>query len=141
MLNIGLYLTTVLIWGTTWIAIKLQLGDVAVQASIIYRFVLAGAVMFTVLVLARRLQKLERQDHLFCLLQGFCLFSFNFYCFYTATGYISSGLASVIFSMATVMNVINNRIWFGKKPTARNLGRICCGPVGHYAIVLAGDYR
>ena len=70
MLNIGLYLATVLIWGTTWIAIKLQLGDVAVQASIIYRFVLAGAVMFAVLVLARRLQKLERQDHLFCLLTG-----------------------------------------------------------------------
>ncbi|WP_211224726.1 DMT family transporter [Oceanospirillum beijerinckii] len=130
MVNIGLYLATVLIWGTTWIAIKLQLGDVMVQASIIYRFVLAGCVMFAVLLMARRLQKLDRQDHLFCLLQGCCLFSFNFYCFYTATGYISSGLASVIFSMATVMNVINNRIWFGKKPTVRTLAGSAVGLTG-----------
>lgn len=130
MLNIGLYLSTVLIWGTTWIAIKLQLGDVAVQASIIYRFILAGAVLFTVLLLSRRLQKLDSRDHLFCLLQGCCLFSFNFYCFYSATGYISSGLASVIFSMATVMNVMNNRIWFGKRPTARTLAGSVVGLMG-----------
>lgn len=121
MLNTSLYLATVLIWGTTWIAIKLQLGDVAVQASIIYRFILAGGAMFLMLLLFRRLQKLNKEDHLFCLLQGCCLFSFNFYCFYTATGYISSGLASVIFSMATVMNVINNRLWFGTRPTPRTL--------------------
>jgi drug/metabolite transporter (DMT)-like permease len=130
MLNIGLYLSTVLIWGTTWIAIKLQLGDVAVQASIIYRFILAGIVMFTILILSRRLQKLDGRDHLFCLLQGCCLFSFNFYCFYTATGYISSGLASVIFSMATVMNVMNNRIWFGKRPTTRTLAGSAVGLMG-----------
>lgn len=117
MLNISLYLSTVLIWGTTWIAIKLQLGEVAVQASIIYRFSLAGVVLFALLLLSRRLQPLNRNDHLFCVVQGCCLFCFNFYCFYTATGYISSGLASVIFSMATVMNVINNRIWFGKTPS------------------------
>jgi len=121
MLNIGLYLTTVLIWGTTWIAIKLQLGEVAVQASILYRFTLAAVVLFVILLLVRRLQKLQVSDHLFCFLQGCCLFCFNFFCIYSATGYISSGLMSVIFSMATVMNVINNRIWFGQTPALRTL--------------------
>ena len=121
MLNIGLYLLTVLIWGTTWIAITLQLGEVAVQASILYRFSLAALVLFAVLLLSRRLQKLERGDHLFCLIQGCCLFCFNFFCIYTATGYISSGLASVIFSMATVMNVVNNRLWFGLRPALRTV--------------------
>jgi hypothetical protein len=28
-MNLSLYLLTVLIWGTTWIAIKLQIGAVA----------------------------------------------------------------------------------------------------------------
>ena len=130
MLNISLYLSTVLIWGTTWIAIKLQLGEVAVQASIIYRFSLAGAVLFVLLLLSRRLQPLNRNDHLFCVVQGCCLFCFNFYCFYTATGYISSGLASVIFSMATVMNVINNRIWFGKTPSLRTVLGALVGLMG-----------
>lgn len=121
MLNIGLYLLTVLIWGTTWIAIKLQLGEVAVQASILYRFSLAALVLFAVLLVSRRLQKLERSDHLFCFVQGCCLFCFNFVFIYSATGYISSGLASVIFSMATVMNVVNNRLWFGRRPALRTV--------------------
>lgn len=134
MVNTGLYLLTVLIWGTTWIAIKLQLGEVAVQASILYRFSLAALVLFAVLLLSRRLQKIERSDHLFCFIQGCCLFCFNFFCFYTATGYISSGLASVIFSMATVMNVINNRIWFGKKPELRTLLGSALGLAGVAAL-------
>lgn len=121
MLNTGLYLLTVLIWGTTWIAIKLQLGEVAVQASILYRFSLAALVLFAVLLLSRRLQKIEGSDHLFCFIQGCCLFCFNFFCIYTATGYISSGQASVIFSMATVMNVVNNRLWFGLRPALRTV--------------------
>ncbi len=40
-----LYALTVLIWGTTWIAIKHQLGTVAFEASIAYRFALAGVVL------------------------------------------------------------------------------------------------
>ncbi|OOV88538.1 DMT family transporter [Oceanospirillum linum] len=134
MVNTGLYLLTVLIWGTTWIAIKLQLGEVAVQASILYRFSVAALVLFAVLLLSRRLQKIERSDHLFCFIQGCCLFCFNFFCIYTATGYISSGLASVIFSMATVMNVINNRLWFGLRPALRTVLGSCLGLGGVAAL-------
>ena len=36
---------TVLIWGTTWIALKWQLGVVAIPVSIVYRFGLAALVM------------------------------------------------------------------------------------------------
>jgi len=125
MLNIGLYLLTVLVWGTAWIAIKLQLGEVAVQASILYRFSLAALVLFAVLLLSRRLQKIERSDHLYCLLQGCCLFCFNFLCIYSATGYISSGLASVIFSMATVMIELNNRLRFSLRTATRTVHGSC----------------
>jgi hypothetical protein len=45
MTNLLLYVTTVLIWGTTWIALKLQLGVVAIAWSIAYRFWLAAAVL------------------------------------------------------------------------------------------------
>ena len=38
MHNSLLYLLTVLIWGSTWIAINYQLGEVAPQVSIFYRF-------------------------------------------------------------------------------------------------------
>lgn len=125
MLTGFLYLLTVVIWGTTWIAIKLQLGDVAIEASIIYRFTLAAAVMFCLLQLFNKRQALTTQDHLYCLLQGSCLFCVNFYCFYLATGYVSSGLISVVFSLATVLNALNNWLWFSKKPNIR----VICGAI------------
>ncbi|MCA4079461.1 EamA family transporter, partial [Pseudomonas kurunegalensis] len=53
-MNLSLYLLTVLIWGTTWIALKLQLGGVAIPVSIVYRFALAGLILFAILLLTRR---------------------------------------------------------------------------------------
>lgn len=118
-MNAFLYLLTVLIWGTTWIAIKLQLGVVAIPVSIFYRFALAGVLLFGAMVLLKRLQPLNRRGHLLCLGQGLCLFCVNFLCFYAATMWIPSGLVSVVFSAATVWNAINARIWFGTPISTR----------------------
>lgn len=130
MLNIFLYALTVTIWGTTWIAIKLQLGAVAIEASIIYRFTLAAIVMFLLLHLFKKRQRLTMQDHFYCLLQGGCLFSVNFYCFYQATGYISSGLVSIIFSLATILNIGNAWLFFSKKPSVRTILGATIGLIG-----------
>ena len=112
-MNVLLYLAVVLIWGTTWIAITLQQeGPVAIPVSISYRFVVSAVVMLVILLLARRLRRIALRDHLFCVLQGCCVFGFNFYCFYHAAAYISSGLESVIFSMAVLFNAVNGIIFF-----------------------------
>ncbi|MEX6501330.1 DMT family transporter [Pseudomonas zhanjiangensis] len=120
-MNLSLYLLTVLIWGTTWIAIKLQIGEVAVAASIAYRFALAAAVLFVVLSLSGRLQTLDRRGQLICLVQGLCLFCINFLCFYTASQWIPSGLIAVIFSTATLWNALNARLFFKQKIAANVL--------------------
>ena len=114
-MNLSLYLLTVLIWGTTWIALKLQLGLVAIPASIAYRFALASVVLFAVLLLSRRLQRLDRRAQLICLAQGLCLFCINFMCFYTASQWIPSGLVAVIFSTATLWNALNARLFMGRR--------------------------
>ncbi|OZI47203.1 EamA family transporter [Bordetella genomosp. 5] len=118
-MNASLYLLTVLIWGTTWIAIKLQLGEVAIPVSVFYRFALAGLLLWGALVVMGKLQRLDRRGHLLCLGQGLCLFCLNFLCFYTATQWIPSGLISVVFSAATIWNAINARIWFGTPISSR----------------------
>jgi drug/metabolite transporter (DMT)-like permease len=120
-MNLSLYLLTVLIWGTTWIALKLQLGEVAIAASIAYRFALASLVLFAVLLLSGRLQKLDKRGQLICLVQGLCLFCLNFLCFYTASQWIPSGLVAVIFSTATLWNAINARLFFKQKIAANVL--------------------
>ena len=44
MHSASLYLAAVLIWGSTWFAIKFQLGVVAPEVSLLYRFALASAI-------------------------------------------------------------------------------------------------
>jgi drug/metabolite transporter (DMT)-like permease len=119
-MNLSLYLLTVLIWGTTWIALKLQLGVVAIPVSIVYRFALAALVLFVLLLLSRKLQPMNRRGHLICLAQGLCLFCINFMCFLHASQWIPSGLVAVVFSTATLWNALNARVFFGQK-IARNV--------------------
>lgn len=114
-MNALLYISVILIWGTTWFAIYLQQGVAAVTVSIFYRFLLASLLMMVVLLVTRRLKKLALKDHLFCVVQGCCVFAFNFYCFYHAAAYISSGLESVIFSMAVLFNAVNGMLFFRQK--------------------------
>ena len=45
MSNSLLYVVTVAIWGSSWLAITFQLGTVAPEASIVYRFLLAAAIL------------------------------------------------------------------------------------------------
>jgi drug/metabolite transporter (DMT)-like permease len=120
-MNISLYLLTVLIWGTTWIALKMQLGEVAITASIAYRFGLAALVLFAFLLLTGRLQRLDRRGQILCLWQGLALFCLNFICFYNASRWIPSGLIAVIFSMATLWNALNSWLFFKHKISANVL--------------------
>lgn len=134
-MNALLYLAVVLIWGTTWIAITLQQeGAVAIALSISYRFLLAALTMWVALLMLRRLRSISMRDHLFCLLQGGCVFGFNFYCFYQAAGYISSGLESVIFSMAVLFNALNSMIFFRQRPSPTLLPAALLGLTGIVAL-------
>lgn len=114
-MNVFLYISVIIIWGTTWFAIYLQQGAVPVTVSIFYRFLLSAVIMLVALLAARRLRRLALKDHLFCMVQGCCVFCFNFYCFYHAAAYITSGLESVIFSMAVLFNAFNGMLFFRQK--------------------------
>ncbi len=113
MTNPLLFIATVVIWGLTWIAIAFQVGPVPPLASVLYRFALAAAIFLVVLVVTGRLRVPARADRPYIAAQAVCLYSCNFLCFYTAAQYIPSGLESVIFSLATVFNAVNARIFFG----------------------------
>jgi len=41
----SLYVACVLIWGSTWLAITYQLGEVPPAVSVAYRFTLAAAIL------------------------------------------------------------------------------------------------
>ncbi len=107
MNNALLYAITVLVWGSTWIAIKYQLGTVSPLVSIAHRFMLAALLIFAYLLLGRRLQRLSARDHGFVLVQGLCLFCLNYVLIYSATAQLTSGLVAVVFSTMVILNMLN----------------------------------
>lgn len=129
-MNALLYAVVVAIWGTTWIAIFLQQGPVDVTVSVFWRFAIASILLLTLLKVTGRLRTLSLRDHLFCILQGCCVFCFNFWCFYTAAGYINTGLESVIFSMAVLYNAVNSYVFFGLRPQPRFWFAVSLGLTG-----------
>ncbi|ANL30953.1 DMT superfamily inner membrane transporter protein (plasmid) [Rhizobium phaseoli] len=130
MANAVLFIATVLIWGTTWIAIAMQVGPVPVLVSVFYRFALAAVIFVAILAAMRRLKLPALRDQPFILAQALCLFSLNFICFYNAAGSIPSGLISVIFSLATIYNAVNARLFFGDRITGRTLFAAALGATG-----------
>jgi drug/metabolite transporter (DMT)-like permease len=130
MQNYVLYSITVLIWGSTWLAIKLQLGVVAPEASIAYRFALAAALLMAYGFLRKLPMRFKLQDHIFFALQGLFLFSLNYILVYLAEQYLTSGLVSIIFSMIIVLNVIFGAIFLRNPIKPRVVGGAALGLFG-----------
>lgn len=113
-MNPFLYLLTVLIWGSTWIAIKWQLGVVPAPVSIAYRFWIAAAVLLLILLVLRKPVRPPRAAWRYLVAQGLALFCCNFLCFYYASQWVPSGLVAVVFSTAPLWNSINGRLFLGR---------------------------
>jgi len=111
MQSAAFYILTSLIWGSTWLVITFQLGVVAAEASIVYRFALA-ALLLMVYTLARRLpMRFTPRQHAFIALQGTFLFSLNYILVYLAEQNLTSGLVAIVFAMMILSNVVLGAIF------------------------------
>ncbi len=119
--DIALYGLTVLLWGTSWLGIKYQLGIVAPEVSIVYRFLIAAGLMLVLSLATRRRMRFSARDHGFMALQGVCLFSTNYFFIYLGSQYLTSGLVAVAFSTLVIMNIIGGAVMF-KTPVAARVG-------------------
>ena len=111
MNNAVLYSLTVLIWGSTWIGIKYQLGVVDPMASIAHRFALSSLLILLFLLARRESLRLPLRHHPFLLLQGLCLFCANYFFVYHAELVLTSGLVAVVFASLMLFNVINGALF------------------------------
>jgi drug/metabolite transporter (DMT)-like permease len=111
--NLFLYLVTVLIWGSTWLAIKFQLGSVDPILSVVYRFTLSSLILLAFAGLRRINLRFTARQHLFFALQGALLFSMNYLLVYLAEQRLTSGLVAVIFSTLVFMNILIGALFLG----------------------------
>ena len=115
-----LYIITVIIWGSTWLAIKFQLGVVSPELSVAYRFGLSAAILLIFSLLRRLPLRFGWRAHAFMALQGLFLFSMNYILVYLAEGYLTSGLVAIIFSMIVILNVVFGAV-FLRNPVRINV--------------------
>jgi drug/metabolite transporter (DMT)-like permease len=130
MSNTLLYVITVLIWGSTWLAIEFQLGVVEPEVSIVYRYLLASAVLFIWSKIKGLSLSFNVKDHIWFALLGLLLFCLNYILAYRAQVYITSALAAIAFSMMLWINIILSRLVFGTRAGGRVLLGALLGIVG-----------
>jgi len=119
MANFLLYTTTVIVWGTSWIAVTFQLGEVPPGLSVAYRMFLSSAILYIYCRFSGRRIHFQLRDHAMIALHGALLFSINFFLIYQGTQYLASGLVSVIFSTVVFWNILGTAIVFRVPISAR----------------------
>jgi drug/metabolite transporter (DMT)-like permease len=98
----------VLAWGLAWIGIHFQVGVVAPDVSILWRFVIAGPIMLAIAAWRGDRLRYGFRDHAMFALLGLLLFSLSYLLYYHAAEVLPTGLLSIVFSLASFLNV-----WLG----------------------------
>ena len=130
MNNTLLYIVTVLIWGSTWLAIEFQLGIVEPEVSIAYRYALAAVILFFWCKINRISLVFEVKSHFWFAALGLLLFCLNYVFAYRAQEYITSAMAAILFSTMVWMNILLARLVLGVRTTRHGLFGASLGIVG-----------
>lgn len=130
MANLLLYLVVVLIWGTTWISVKYQIGEVHPQVSIFYRFVIASSLLFLYCFIKKKSLKFKLKDHFYLLLLGAGMFSIHCLLIYEATFFLVSAIVCLLFSCVSLFNILNSALIFKVKPQKQVLAGAFMGVLG-----------
>jgi drug/metabolite transporter (DMT)-like permease len=115
------FLLITLIWGSTWLVIRDQLGTVPAAWSVTYRFVIAAAAMFALALWRGDSLRIGREGHILALSFGVPQFFLNFNFVYAAEHYVTSGLVAVVFALLLVPNSVLGWLFLKHKVTARFL--------------------
>lgn len=140
-MNPILFITTALIWGSTWLAIKFQLGQVMPLWSLVYRFGLAAIILIGYCALTQHSLFFNREQHRWIAIQALFTYFFNYILFYFASSYFVSGIVATIFATVIVMNIINGHIFLGNPIELKTVLGALVGMAGLVCIVWAEVVR
>ena len=130
MTNILLYAVSVLVWGSTWLVINFQLGVVPPEVSVVWRYLLAAALLFGWCALRGVRMSYGWREHMVFAGLGLTLFGLNYIATYSAQQHITSALNAVAFSSMVWMNIINARLFFGTRMSGPVIIGAALGMIG-----------
>ena len=129
-LDYALYAIAVLVWGLSWIALHYQVGEIAPEVSIVWRFAIAAPLMLAFAACRGERLVFGLPDHVHFAALGAAIFSTNYALFYYAGLTIASGLLSIVFSLAAIGNVVLGNLIFGTRIESRVLVGAAFGVLG-----------
>jgi len=137
-LKIAVYSALCLIWGSTWIMIKVGLEGAPPVTAAGLRFIIASVMIFSILV-ARRIPLPRTRRFLWLSVYlGLFQMGFPYALVYWAEQHITSGLTSILFSTMPLTVAILARIVLGDPITLRKLAGIFIGTFGTAVIFWDG---
>jgi drug/metabolite transporter (DMT)-like permease len=108
-----------LIWGTTWLAIKIGLQTLAPITGVGLRFLIAGVLLYAVAAWRGKLRPLRDVPWEVVLVFATLLFGLNYVLTYTAETHLDSGLVSVLFATLPFFAFAFARFMIGERTTPR----------------------
>lgn len=140
-MKILVWIILCLIWGSTWIFIKIGLGDLPPITFSAARFGLAILILAPLIKIFGFAMPRTRSEWKLLALTGFLQFSLNYSAVFWSEQYIESGLAAVLQSMITVFGLLLAWIFLpAEKITKRKIIGVAFGIVG-VAIIFIDQLR
>jgi drug/metabolite transporter (DMT)-like permease len=100
------WLILCVIWGSTWIFIKIGLADLPPISFSSARFILSAAIVFAIIKAQKIPLPATASEWKLLALTGFLQFAINYSSVFWSEQYITSGLAAVLQAMITVFGLV-----------------------------------
>ncbi|MBT0587898.1 DMT family transporter [Alteromonas oceanisediminis] len=113
-MNAALFIACTLIWGSTWIAISFQIGEVEPVVAVAWRFSIAVVCLGLWCLLTRRPLRLPAHIHVKAALVGLFLYTLDYSFLYAAQQHIVSALLAVLSSSVIYFTVLFRRVLLEK---------------------------
>jgi drug/metabolite transporter (DMT)-like permease len=141
--NVALFALICLVWGSTWLVIKVGLIGMPPFLSAGLRFMLSAALVGSVLIGRQKPLRLTRGDKICVLSLGILVFWLDYAAVYWAETRISSGLTAILFSTMPLMTSLLSRFWTRSETlTSRKVAGLLVGVVGTALLFWPdGQYR
>lgn len=128
------YASMCLIWGSTWIMIKLGLRGAPPMTAVAVRFILAALLVFFIIAVRRRRIPRTRGFLALSLFLGVVHFAVPYVLVYWGEQHISSGLTAVLYSTMPICVALMARVFIGDPLAPRKVAGILVGFAGVWVI-------
>ncbi|WP_066770871.1 DMT family transporter [Sphingobium sp. CCH11-B1] len=134
------FILVTLIWSSTWIVIRDQIGSVPASWSVCYRFLVAGVAMAIFAKIRRVPLGIGPAGLLFAAALGVAQFVLNFNFVYRAEHFLTSGVVAVLYAMLLIPNSILAWLIF-RQPVSRAFIGGSVVAVSGIVLMLLHEYR